>query len=97
MKQSKLKCRGRRDCKFLADAGLICNNAFMALTTVIVYGIEFVSLSHPEVFIVELRARCKRDLAGHFIALFCRFTFVYVMMSGISIGVMLSFTLYIKS
>lgn len=37
------------------------------------------------------------NLAVNFVALYYRFTFVYVMMSGMYIGVMHSFTLYIKS
>jgi len=59
----------------------------------VIHGIEFIIFSHP----LEHRTRCKRDLTCSFVALFCRFTFVYAMMNGISIDVMLNFTHYIKS
>lgn len=93
VKQSKLNCRGKTDSKFHEVAGFVYSSATMNLTTAMMCGIEFIIFGHP----MEHRTRCKRDLACHFVALFCRFTFVYAMMSGISIDVMLSFTLYIKS
>jgi hypothetical protein len=53
----------------------------------------------PDMIVLEHTTGVKiiQNVAFHFLALSCRFIFVYVMMSGIFIGVMLSFTLYIKS
>jgi len=93
MKQSKLNCRGKTDSKFQEVAGFMYSKATMNLTNAVMYGIEFIIFGHP----LKHRTRCKRDLTCHFVALFCRFTFVYVTMNGISIDVMLSFTHYIKS
>jgi hypothetical protein len=93
IKQSKLNCRSKTDSKFQEVAGFVYSNDTTNLTTAMIYGIEFIIFGHP----LEHRTRCKRDLACHTVALFCRFTFVYAMMSGISIDVMLSFTHYIKS
>ena len=97
MKQSKFNCRGKTGSEFQEVAVFVWNNATMTLNIVMKYGIEFITFGYPEVFVLEHRTRCKRDPVCHFVALFCRFTFVYVMMNGISIDVMLSFTLYIKS
>jgi hypothetical protein len=93
MKESKLNCRGKTYSKFQEFADFVYSNATMNLTTTMIYGIEFIISG----LLLEHRTKCKMYLACHFVALFCRFTFVYAMMSGISIDVMLSFTLYIKS
>lgn len=94
MKQGKLNYRIKTDSRFQEAAGFVYNSATMNLMTAVIYGSEFIIFSHP---LEHSRTRCKRGLACHFVALFCRFTFVYAMMSGISIDVMLNFTPYIKS